>query len=101
MPILLVDDDAPVRLRDDAAERLAARDEQLRNADGTPYHTGIISACGFGTTQWWRLRNGQQMPGTKTLRSLLHLAMRTGLTRQEAYDLLFTTEPRDNAEAAA
>lgn len=101
MPILLVDDDGPVRLRDDAAERLAARDARLRNADGTPYHNGILKASGLGMTQWWRLRRGHQQVGTEAFRRLRSLAMSTGLSKEEAYELLFTTEPRDDVEAAA
>lgn len=99
MPSVMADDHTPLRLKSDAPEQLAALDERLRKPNGKPHHSEIISACGIGTTQWWRIRRHEQSPGGKSIPKLLDLAMRNGLTRDEAWALLFENEP--HAEQAA
>lgn len=106
MPNPLTDDVESIEyprywLKDNAVTELVARDERLRHADGTPHHNEIISATGLGMTQWWRIRQGHQSAGAKSVPKLLCLAMRTGLTRDQAWDLLFTTEPRQTESRAA
>jgi hypothetical protein len=103
VPNALIDDIEYPRywLKDNAVAALVARDERLRHSDGTPHHNEIISATGLGMTQWWRIRQGCQSAGKKSVPKLLRLAMSTGLTRDEAWELLFTTEPRQSASSAA
>lgn len=84
----------PIRLKDDAIAQLVARDERLRHPDGKPNHNEILRISGVSSTQWWKVRRGDQDPGAKTLPRLVNLAKSTGLTEDEAYALLFTTEPR-------
>lgn len=87
----------PIRLKDDAVKRLVARDERLRRPNGKPKHNEIIRASGVSQTQWWKVRRGEQDPGAKTIPRLVDLAKSTGLTEDEAYALLFTTDPREAA----
>lgn len=87
----------PIRLKDDAVTQLVARDERLRRPNGKPNHTEIIRTSGVSTTQWWKVRRGEQDPGVKTIPRLLDLAKSTGLNEDEAYSLLFTIEPREDA----
>lgn len=103
MPETLIDETEYPRywLKDNAVTELVARDERLRHADGTPHHNEIISATGLGLTQWWRIRQRQQSAGPKSIPGLVRLAMSTGLTRDEAWELLFTTEPCRSASRAA
>jgi hypothetical protein len=91
----------PIRLKDDAIVELVARDARLRKPNGAPNHGKIISTSGVSSTHWWNIRKGFKDPGAEAIPKLLHLAMRTGLTEEEAYTLLFTTEPRETAAPLA
>jgi hypothetical protein len=91
----------PIRLNDDAIERLVARDERLRHPDGKPNHSEILRISGVSSTQWWKVRRGDQDPGAKTIPRLVGLAKSTGLTEGEAYSLLFTDDPRTQEATAA
>ena len=90
----------PIRLKDDAIAKLAARDEHLRKPNGKPHHGRIIHESGVSQTHMWNLRKGLKDPGAGAIPRLVGLAMKTGLTESEAFDLLFTTEPRTGRPAA-
>lgn len=105
MPSPTIDDFKSIQfprywLKGDAVTELVARDERLRHPDGTPHHGKILDATGLGVTQWWRIRHGHQSAGAKSVPRLLRLAMETGLTKDEAWELLFTTEPHNYPAAA-
>jgi hypothetical protein len=90
----------PVRLKDDAITGLAALDERLRKPNGKPHHGHIISASGVSSTHWWNIRKGFKDPGADAIPKLLGLAKENGLTEEEAWELLFTTEPPTGQPAA-